>query len=175
MRLSCIDFKIWKLVKSNCKFYVFACIFMVVVVNIWISLFIRLYNLYFLRNILRKISETPTYWKETKNVIKNLLACNFFFFLMNSVQLFINLFIPSHFNLFLDFYKALVITCSLVTTGKKKNVKCKWYERVLSKDFTRFVQSWLCHLTDLYKLIVTWCNARISKSNVILVFTFMYY
>ena len=65
------------------------------------------------------------YQKETKNVTKNLLACNFFFFLMNSVQLFINLFIPSHFNLFLDFYKALVITCSLVTTGKKKNVKCK--------------------------------------------------
>ena len=54
MRLSCTDFKIWKLVKDNCKIYVFACFFIIVVVNIWIYLFIRLYNICFLRNILRK-------------------------------------------------------------------------------------------------------------------------
>ena len=61
MRQSCNDFKIWKLVKGNRKLYVFACFFIVVVVvNIWISLFIRLYNLYFLRNTLRKIPGATT-------------------------------------------------------------------------------------------------------------------
>ena len=34
--------------------------FIVVVVNIWIYLFIRLYNLYFLKNILRKIPGAAT-------------------------------------------------------------------------------------------------------------------
>ena len=55
MRLSCTDFKIWKLVEDNCKLYVFACFF-IVVINIWIFLFIRLYNLYFLRHTLKKNS-----------------------------------------------------------------------------------------------------------------------
>ena len=61
MRLSCTDFKIWILVEDNYKFYVFACFFIVVVVvNIWISLFIKLYNLCFLRNTLRKIPRAVT-------------------------------------------------------------------------------------------------------------------
>ena len=57
MRLSCNDFKIWKLVKSNCKLYIFTCFLIVFYVNIWISLFIKLCNLYFLRNTLKKILE----------------------------------------------------------------------------------------------------------------------
>ena len=60
MKLLCNDFKIWKLVEGNCKFYVFTCFFIVVVVNIWISLFIRLCNLYFLRNTLKKIPRVTT-------------------------------------------------------------------------------------------------------------------
>ena len=60
------QFQNMKLVEGNCKFYVFVYfifIFIVVVVNIWISPFIKLYNLYFLRNILRKISETFIVWR----------------------------------------------------------------------------------------------------------------
>ena len=43
MRLSCNDFKIWKLVKDNYKLYVFTFFFflIVIIVNIWISLSIR--------------------------------------------------------------------------------------------------------------------------------------
>ena len=55
----CYDFKIRKLVEGNRKLYVFTCFFIIVVVNIWFFL-IRLYNLCFLRNILRKIPGTTT-------------------------------------------------------------------------------------------------------------------
>ena len=60
MTLPCTDFKLEKLVEGNCKLYVFVYFFIVVVVNIWISLFIKLYNLYFLRNTLRKIPKAAT-------------------------------------------------------------------------------------------------------------------
>ena len=39
MRLSCNNFKIWKLVEGNYKLSVFVWFFIVVIVNIWISLF----------------------------------------------------------------------------------------------------------------------------------------
>ena len=58
MRLSYTDFKNKNSQKDNYKFYVFAYFFIDVVVNILISLFIRLHNLYFLKNTLRKILET---------------------------------------------------------------------------------------------------------------------
>ena len=61
MRLSCNDFKIWKLVEGNYKLYIFTFFFfIIIVVNTWISLFIRLYNLCFLRNTLIKIPRAAT-------------------------------------------------------------------------------------------------------------------
>ena len=65
MRLSCSDFKIWKIVEGNCKLYVFACVLIVVIINIWISLFIKLCNLHFLRNTLGKIPGAATGWYKT--------------------------------------------------------------------------------------------------------------
>ena len=78
MRLSCNDFKIWKLVEDNCKLYVFVWILIVVIVNIWISLFIKLCNLYFLRNTLRKIqihcNSVSTIFDPSFNQIEGLLV-----------------------------------------------------------------------------------------------------
>ena len=69
MRLSYNNFKIWKPVEGNCKFYVFACFFIVIIVNIWISFFIRLCNLFFLRNTLRKFFGATTIPKEFMLVV----------------------------------------------------------------------------------------------------------
>ena len=78
MRLSCNDFKIWKLVEGNCKLYVFVCFLIVVIVNIWIFLFIRLCNLCFLRNILRKIPGAATVFSDPHaQNHRNLLPWNY--------------------------------------------------------------------------------------------------
>ena len=60
IRLLYNDFKIWKLTKSNWKLYVFAYVLIIIIVNIWIPLFIKWCNLYFLKDTLKKIPENTT-------------------------------------------------------------------------------------------------------------------
>ena len=89
MRLSCNDFKIWKRVEDNCKLYVFTCFFIVIiVVNIWISLFIRLYNLCFSRNTLRKITGTATVFVLPSSLIDLALLLWIFFLVIGNIYIF---------------------------------------------------------------------------------------
>ena len=59
MKLSYTDFKIWKLVEDNCKLYVFACFFIVVVVNIQ-NFFLLDCVIYTYWGTLKKIPEVAT-------------------------------------------------------------------------------------------------------------------
>ena len=57
IRLLYNDFKIWKLTKNNWKLYIFTYVLIIIIINIWISLFIKWCNLYFLKGTMKKIPE----------------------------------------------------------------------------------------------------------------------